>query len=304
MPLHVLLRAISVLIVIVFVWLIPDYATERWVIFSLGFAHYFLSLVYAQGPLARVVSQPTTLLASVGLVIAGAALYLNQFSLLIYFAIHHVFNEVYLLGRVGPLQDQRATQALRIISVLLHFCLYCALLRHHAELEFLPRGLLFATLALSYLAFFIVLRRLKKELKLRALIDVGAFEVLGLLLLAASFFVRINFLHIVLYHFVFWSLFPLAKLAQQGRHKVRNYLVLNAAATIIFLLISPLGLLRSHWLSAHWEEQFRFWSYLHITLSFAVSSAHPGWITRWFQPTSLMNRSQSVARSSSEMEVR
>lgn len=33
-----------------------------------------------------------------------------------------------------------------------------------------------------------------------------------------------------------------------------------------------------------YSEQFTLWSFIHITVAFALSNANPWWIVRWFRP--------------------
>nr|CAA9213311.1 putative membrane protein [uncultured Armatimonadetes bacterium] len=286
-PLHSLMRLGAVGVAVLLAAATGGKTPWLEIAFSLGFGHYLLSLLYAKKQIARVVREPQTLAACAVLVAGAGALYVNGFSLVIYFGVHHVFNEVYLLGRAVRLDDGADARRLRLWSILLNFFIYFGLLRHHAELGFVPRetlvNVLLAGLAVGYPAFFFYLLRLRRSLTTAQLVDLCTFEVLGFLLLVVSCFVNIWFVQIVFYHFVFWALFPLPRMAAQGRGPALTYVALNVAATAFFLLLSPLALLPVHLSAGQWDAQFRFWSYLHITLSFALSTAHPAWITRWFQ---------------------
>lgn len=282
MPYHAMLRVGSILAIVVFAALSPRSGGGFIFLICLAISHYLLALIYSRKQISRMLGHARARWAFLGLVLAAAALYQSRFSLVLYFGIHHVFNEVYLLRRVVRLDEGADARALRVSSLLLNFCLYFVLLRHHRELAFLNAGLLWAALGVGYAAFFYYLLRLRAGLKVSELIDISAFEVLGLLLVAASFYVRMDFLSVVLYHVFFWTLYPLAGLAKQGGGRVVRYGAWTFAVLALCLFLSPLGVVEFS--AQQWFEQFRFGTFLHITLSFALSSAHPVWITRWLQP--------------------
>lgn len=287
LPRHSLLRLISVAITAVVFVLTRGQSPWHELVFSLGFGHYALSLIYARKQMVRVVlGQPHTLLPCLILLVGVWVLYRNDVSLLLYFGVHHIFNEVYLLERGVGLKDSAEVRAFRVGSLALHFLLYCALFRHYPDLDFVPDTLVFAGLAVAYPVFFALLYRLRGVLTPGACIDLCLFEVLGLFLLIATSVLNkhVWFLQVVFYHFVFWSLYPLPKMAAQGRREVKRYIFLNIALTGTFLFLILLAISRWGATLGMVEAHFRLWSYIHITFSFALSSAHPSWITRWFQP--------------------
>jgi hypothetical protein len=125
---------------------------------------------------------------------------------------------------------------------------------------------------------------MRRQLVGSAVIELALFEVLSLPVVAASFFVKIDMLCVVMYHYVFWALYPMRKMIRQGRRPVIEYLCWNTALTTCFLAVSPLSPLPYHFSQSVFYEQFRFQSFVHILMSFAVSAAHPGWVRRLFQP--------------------
>jgi hypothetical protein len=253
-----------------------------WVTYSLGFSHYALSLHYSRdqvmGLARRGVALPMVLLVSL-----GAGLYWTRFSLLAYFAIHHAFNEGYLLRDSTPSRDTRAAQ-FRGSAALLHLCLYLVLLRHEPELPFTGAALPLALLLVSYAVFGVCLVRLRPLTTGTDIVQSCAFEVIALGLVVASFYTRFTFLQLVLYHFILWALLPLEKMRVRGIPHFAEYVGLQVLVTAAFVALSPIGL---HWTRANpvsFAQQFILWSYIHITASFALSRAHPDWIIRWFQP--------------------
>jgi hypothetical protein len=283
MPVHASLRIISILVVALIVRaFLSDWA---WIAVCVAFAHYFLSLLYSQRQIRCVFSRPASLPPLAGLALGGTALYLADFPLVIYFAFHHVFNEVYLLERaVGPSDDAEAAKALRTSGAVLNFFIYFVLLRDLSELKFVNQQFLFGGLAVSYGVFFYNLHRLGRSMKTSALVDNCIFEIIGLFLIGASFFFGFILLHLVFYHVVFWGLYPIPKMWRQRTGEIWRYVGMNAVLTLFFLLLSPLGFGGLYGAHLIFLRQFGLWSFIHITASFALSNAHPNWITRWFDP--------------------
>ena len=75
----------------------------------------------------------------------------------------------------------------------------------------------------------------------------------------------------------------LSVLRAAGTHKLIEYALLSVGTLGLFapLTISQLGSNLVP-LSAVYS-QFYFWSYVHITASFALSAAHPDWIVQLFR---------------------
>jgi hypothetical protein len=282
MSLHTSLRFVAVLITVLIATQVKDVVWSS-LLWSLAFVHYALALFYSRRRMALVTSQTHSLIPAVGVTLAGAALYLNQFSLLIYFGIHHVFNEVYLWNRTLSVPEDGGRRALRGSAVLLNGFIYAVLLRHYSELSWIDPSLLFAGLLASYGYFFYCFNRLHPSLSLFTLINSCSFELFGLLLVILSLFTPIGLNHIVLYHFIFWSLYPINKFYKQGHGELTRYLVVSLVLLGIFLLFSPMGVSDRAASEYYYYEQFLFWSFVHITLSFFLSDAHPAWITRWFR---------------------
>jgi hypothetical protein len=152
--------------------------------------------------------------------------------------------------------------------------------------EILNAQFLWIGLAVSYALFFYYLHRIRSLLDLRTFLESCAFELLGLVAVAASFYVNFKFLHIVLYHFVFWSLFPLPKIWAAAPRSVAVYVGLTALLTALFLSLSPIGVPDYRLAGVLFQEQFKVWSYIHITLSFPLSNANPNWVISLFRPAS------------------
>lgn len=284
LSLHSAERVGSVLVVAVAASFVPDWGTWRTLVISVGLGHYILSVIYSRKQIVQVSSQPASAILFAGLLACTALLFWNGFPLLILFGFHHVFNEVYLLNRTLKLRDDSSGAALRTSSIILNLMLYFATVRNYPEVRFMNHTLLFIGVAVACVVFLAVLLRMGRALTVSQWVDCCIFEAVGLALLAVSFYYRINVFHVVLYHCVFWGVYPLQKLARQGGMEVGRYLGLNLITIFAGFLISPLSFWHALRLSnAHWDAMFQLTTTAHIMMAFGISTAHPAWITRWFQ---------------------
>jgi hypothetical protein len=262
-----------------------DTTTWQSAVLSIGFGHYLLSAWYARSKLAKVAGNWSTALPMAATVAVGTALYLGSFPLIIYFAVHHVFNEVYLgteeLKRLNTSQQRH----FRAIAIPLQTLLYFCLLRRDQELVYLNGNVLLVSLAIAYVCYFVLLFRLRRHCRGRNLLELAAFEIAGMCMVAVSFLTTVRFLDIVCYHFVFWWFYPAAKLASKRRSAVRDYAIQMGLLIGGSFLLSPAGLIGDYpFRDSVYLKQFILWSHIHITSSFFLSAAHPAWITRWFTP--------------------
>jgi hypothetical protein len=264
---------------------------------SIGFGHYLLSMWYARGRLSKLGAEWATALPTLGAVIAGTLLYAIGFPLIIYFAAHHVCNEAYIAVQASDGLSPQVQRRLRTLAIILHTLLYFTLLRSEFANVFVRRGyldsaddmqrlplLFFGPLLLAYAAYFATLFSVHSKLDRRSLLELSAFEIAGLALLAVSFFTPIRFLDLVCYHFVFWWFYPASKLAQRGRSGVLQYAAWMVVLVGATFMLSPAVLPDYPFRDSIYLKQFLLWSHIHITSSFFLSSAHPQWIRRWFTP--------------------
>lgn len=282
MPIHALTRITAVFITA----LIASQTTGiLWssLFWSIAFVHYGLALYYSRHRILAVAQNASSLVPALVVMSGGGVLYAGQFSLLVYFGVHHVFNEVYLLDRKFPVTEGEQRRGLRIAAVLLNAGIYAALLRNYSELAWIEPAFLFGGLFFFYGLFFYRLNQLRPVLGVKGMIDSSIFEAFGLLLVLSSFFVRFDLNHIVLYHFIFWSLYPIEKFKKLGDGALWRYAAISVVMVAGFVLFSPAGVAGGTVSESLYYQQFIFWSYAHITLSFVLSDAHPAWITRWFR---------------------
>jgi hypothetical protein len=68
-----------------------------------------------------------------------------------------------------------------------------------------------------------------------------------------------------------------------GGTALAAYVASSIVVTGLFVLLSPIGPPSTRIGVQLFTEQFLFWSFAHITLSFALSNAHPDWVVRLFR---------------------
>jgi hypothetical protein len=252
-------------------------------VLSIGFGHYLLSVWYARSKLAIVATHWSTAVPMAAAVVIGSVLYIGRFPLIIYFAAHHVFNEVYLTGEKLKGLNANQVRLYRATAIPLQTFLYFYLLRSELNIRYLQDSVLLAALVVTYVCYLMLLLSLRKSIAVRSLLELASFEIAGFVVLAASFITPIRFLDVVCYHFVFWWFYPATKMAARGMGVVLTYAVQMTILIGIAFLLSPAGLIGDYpFRNSVYMQQFILWSHIHITSSFFLSSAHPAWITRWF----------------------
>jgi hypothetical protein len=303
MPIYFILRIASIFISVAIVAYSPMPRILANIVYSLALAHYALAVIYSRRQIGEAFTRPYGLVPLLSIVLLGAGMYLGQFSLLLLFGFHHAFNEAFIT-RVTLPTDNSDVKSLRGSAVLVHFLLYLFILRGQAGLAYGSSNpfytfvagygaasrytaffVLVGALAVSYGVFFYYLYRVRRLLTIRTLIENCGLEILGLAVAAASLTLFFSYLYFVLYHVVFWSLFPLPKIASAGKAQVGWYVGLSAGFMALFVALSPLGpVFSSRYAANFFQKQFILWTYIHITSSFLLSNAHPEWIVNLFRP--------------------
>ena len=252
-----------------------------WATYSFGFTHYLLAMRYSTSQLRRVAAVPTQLLSLLGLVLVGVALYQSNFPLLLYFAVHHALNEAY--GRRSPVGSVVPSSRLTASAALFHGLAFLTVLRWTSELTPLDPLWLWCALGAAGLLLAWSVREVRGAASAGRLLELCAPEVTSAALVILSLFARVTFLEFVLFHFVLWAALPVERIRARGATALGEYLGLSAAMTGVFVLLSPLGPPATRIGLTAFGEQFVLWSYLHISLSFALSDAHPVWAIRLFR---------------------
>ncbi len=251
------------------------------VVFSLAFSHYLLALWYGRRHLLSAAVEPASLLALAATLVIGYTLYRSAFPLAVYFAVHHAFNEVYLRHGRLPEDLDAPLGVQRFASIILHLCAVLLLIRLPQLDYLLP--ILWVLMLGSTVVWLRVLAGYWSRLDHSQRLDQVMLELMVLLLLPISWLYQFTLVQIICYHVIFWALYPLLGLSRQRRMgPIIGYIVLSCAAVAVFMAISPIGVYELKVPPDLFYSQFIVWSWLHITLAFATSTAHPLWITRWF----------------------
>ncbi len=251
------------------------------VVFSLAFCHYLLALWYGRRHIVALAVQPAALLVLAEVLTLAYALYQGGFPLAAYFAVHHAFNEVYLRHARLPNELVAPMRLQLFSSITLHICVVLILIRL-PHLEFLF-PVLWVLLIGSVGVWLSSLNRYWSRLDNSQRVDQVMLELIVLGLLPISWYYQLTLVQIICYHVIFWTLYPLLRMVGQRQvGPTIGYLVLTGIVVAGFLAISPIGVYELKVRPDLFYSQFILWSWIHITLAFATSTAHPRWITRWF----------------------
>lgn len=257
------------------------------------FGHYALALWYSRRRAQEVLTARTSpaalfVLGLLCVLLPGA----GGPALLLYFGLHHALTEGYMLAtrRTDPRALGGAESRLLASRVALTLASYAVLLHASAPLSRLPLPVLHALLGVAVAAFVLCLVPVARRLPPGDLVDLLAFEAIGLCVCWLGQAARVSFHDAVFYHLIVWMMVPLRQL--RGAAARLGYLAQTAAVSLFFFALMPhLGWFR-HLTLPWWVGQSEFWGFFHITTSFSLSRFNPGFITRWFQP-----RPQAVVSS-------
>ncbi len=251
-------------------------------VISFGLAHYLLSFYYATGRMRNLVASPTLALPLVSLGLLLLVVYFLEFPLEIYFGIHHACNEGYL-RRYHRQANAAADRQLAAFRTLFHLAAYMCILRYNAYVGQVPEVWLWLFLGVSGVLYARQLMVTNQSLQGLSRLKDSSVEWLMLGVVGLSLLVKITFLQMVMYHFVLWTIVPVPVLRAAGTHKLIEYALLSVGVLGLFaaLTITQLGSSLVPLSSVY--SQFYFWSYVHITASFALSAAHPDWIVQLFR---------------------
>lgn len=277
-------RLLSVLITLALVAVIPQHSYWLALLIGLGFTHYALSFYYASSRIRELGTSPNALIPLVGLAGLFALFYLLEFPLEVYFGLHHAFNEAYLKrGNQGSLSHPNGNTEIAAQRCLLHLAVYFCILRGDAHLTQIPQWLSWGFALFAILAYGWQVRTLAKDKGAAIPWSQHSIELGLIAVLALSLVFKITFFQIVFYHFVLWTLLPLPMMKRKGEGALQQYLMLTAAGLLLYfgilIVVAPNQFSD---MLAFMLSQFYLWSYIHITASMALSTAHPRWIVDLF----------------------
>lgn len=281
MPVNAALRLLSLSITALMCVQLSPRTFDR-AYLAIGFAHYLLAFVYSRRHIFRIISGRQTLLAAAGLAAAGCLL--TRFSvpdIVLYFGLHHVLTESYLLQFRG-----REENSLLKARLVFNAAAYCLILRHQTVFESLPPVFLLACTMISFTAVLYFLYRARPFLSEGEFRDGFLFDALGFAAALLSITVQVPFWPFVLYHFLFWCFLPAVRMvrAQAPFGNLILYGVLTAVLTGFFFVLT------GNFSRAQLTYQINLWGYIHITASFALSVLNPVWIRRLFNPAAAVQK--------------
>lgn len=245
------------------------------VLIALTFSHYAMAFYFSRHRLKSLLQRRSTYvpLAALGLMIILTC-WFDAPSMLLVFGLHHVFNETYL----GERFSVHSTRWAFFSRVVFEVSLYTALIQ--PELLIATKGFATATLISGALAASLLNLMAVKKLSRNELLFSGGGALIGFLCLSAN----LGGLDFVLYyHFTYWALAPAYQLSQQGARAQMTY----AAATLVpiaaIFLFTPAAFHFGQTSLDDLSRLTRIGGYFHIFSSFALSSAHPRFVRRWFE---------------------
>ncbi len=295
MPYHTLMRASAVLLSLAAIFLTGSQVpfNDRWdsFVYSLAFGHYLLSLIFSKRQVREIAAEPGFAWKVAGLLVLGGLFYYRQgFPLLLYFGIHHALNEVYQLERVTLGKKNPDIVSFRYAGIAVSLSVFLFLVRKqlfldraHPENPF-PVEWLAGAVIMSYAVYFYRFRRVAMTMSRTERIDNCAAEVVYLALIFVSTQYQIRSNDVVAYHFLYWMMQPLPALSKKGVAQVANYIGMTALLFLVFFIVSPLGPIPYPLRESWFHKQFIFWSYFHITLTFALSNSNPPLLVNFFRP--------------------
>lgn len=253
---------------------------------GLVFTHYILAVVYSKHRFVSIFHESRSWIPLVCVVAAGSGLYAYDFPLYIYFAVHHALNEVYMPYRTYRGEERNEERIWRFSGIVLHVCAVFVIVNAGnplAQNEFLfPASVVFLAAFVVYIS---CLHRQRHRIGAAELLNYCLLEVILLILVPLSFFYSITIYHIVFYHVVYWAMFPFVGMYKQGKTAAAgHYLGMNVIFIASFVVGISAAASSQIVTFQMLHGQFLFWSFVHITLAFATSSAQPKWIRHWFEP--------------------
>jgi hypothetical protein len=258
-------------------------------VMAVGFGHYATSVIYARSQMEGLMSPryvaPLAVLSAIGLGLAFVGIIPHTIKLLYYFGLHHVFNETFISGRLLQGVSARDMKTYRLTSTLFNIAVYVAMLFTTQYSRIFDEQVLWALIVLTGVPYARTVWRLGAGKSGAVITDLVSAEAIGLCLAALSLAggVPIGFMDVVLYHFLFWCLYPLAKFQTQGSTRVVRYLSANLGLTLVAFAASPVVFFNYELFGSWYLAVFYALSYFHITTSFALSNQHPEWIVQWFR---------------------
>lgn len=274
-----ILRFIAMFFVMVCAFVIKPAHFTIFVI-AFGFSHYLMALVFSRAPIRSFLSSPYSGLKSLLLLLFGGAVFFIPGSLNLYFGLHHTSNELYLT--IPKERSPLHTSFNLGIRLCLLILLYILATRNSVTLKVIP--LPYATsLSIGLIGLFFALNSSWiKQLSLSMFLKHFAVDIVSVAWVVLSWMVPIQTFHLALFHFAYWFFYPIPSLMKKGIPALSRYTFSTLACIMMTMLFSPIMPMAYGVSLAFLMEQFKLWSFIHITSSFALSKAQPMWVQRLF----------------------
>lgn len=276
----ILIRALSISLVGLGIFFIERGSLNSFIL-AFGFSHYFIGWIYSKANFKQVWGQKKkrwslSLLFGCG----GIFSFFHLPPPVLLSPFHHSLSDLYLSQpKVTAAQDFRWLFFIRMLfNISGHFILL------HSWSPLLQKIPLSGIKSLFYACSAILLFelvRLGRSSSWRNAGGIALYEGLLFILIFWGNFQKVTILHTILYHSIFWALYPSLGILKKGKIPFMRYVLLTIATTIFFLfLIEP------HLKTKDYFHLFIFTGTFHIYLSFALSSLNPQWLVNYFYKSS------------------
>lgn len=252
-------------------------------VWSFAFCHYLMALWYSRPPIRAALGNRAGWPWLAVLAGVGTASYLAGVELSLYFGIHHALNEAFMLDRVTRQRSDPRVRLVRGAGFVFHMTAFFCLTGTTTTLLFEPWWLWSLPVAGGLYAW--TLLRARPVLSRREMADHLLFEaaLVPLAVAVVASGTTLNVYDVSLYHFLFWTLFPARSMWQRGTSMAPYW-----AATVLllggFFVFSPIAIVDPHFGRAEFRHAFTLLSFVHITMSVAISNANPDVVNQLFRP--------------------
>lgn len=262
--------------------LILSYKTS-YVVFSsvlivVSFSHYLMFFYYSKKKIIDYFLYPNKSNLVPGIIIISLSIMtvvFDQPHIVFFFWFHHVWNETYINHK--PSDEIPLSYSLSKFSfeTLVYFAVVYGFMRDHMGIS-IPNSTFTFTLILS---LFILMFSVIKNLDSNKWINEALFSLLGL----GFALISINSIggtvdHILLYHFLYWMLYPITFKRPEGNAK---YIIMTIISILIFIPITPI-FPQELITETQANKLIRAIGYIHILFSLGVSYYHPKIIRQFF----------------------
>ena len=258
--------------------LTTEYRLFSTVLILVSFSHYLMFFYYSRKKLYEYFFKefsfkPLSVLFI--LFVSFFAAYYDQPHIVFFFWLHHVWNETYLNLSVNEKLPNHYLSSKFLFESLLYLAIVNGFVKDYFHVDISSMtylGLIFTSVTIMFVSSYLVFERK------RFLNDV-AFSLFGILFALFSIFGSGGTIdHILLYHFLYWMIYPLT-----FKHMDKNlsYILLTLLSVLIFVPFTPVfpvDLVTEN----EANRLIRIFGYIHILFSLGVSYYHPEFIRNIF----------------------